>query len=71
MNHLILTRYVVSENEKSIKSLEDYFNAQLKKTHDKSGTKDPLANQDFKKSFKKEVRKSFEGLYKKLSFQSS
>ncbi len=34
-NHLILTRYVVAENETVLKNLENQFNAQAKKNTDK------------------------------------
>ena len=29
-----------------------------------------MANEEFKKLFKKEVRKTFEGIYKKLNFSA-
>ena len=70
-NHLILTRYVVAENDSVLKNLENQFNAQSKKNTDKQAQRDPLQNDEFKKNFKKDVRKAFEGMYKKLNFRSN
>ena len=73
MNHLILTRYVVSENENSLKNLENKFNNQAKLNAnsevDKQAQKDPLVNEEFRKNFKKDIRKTFESLYNKLNFR--